>query len=92
MLPVGGWWVGGSFGKSSHFVAPSCKLELARYSALPRIQDGAECGNSKVIIIPMNYDFCRLNIFIPLVEYPLKNNNVISHQELILSHCNQYII
>ena len=38
--------VGGSFRKSSHFVAPSCKLELVRFSALPRIQDGAECGNN----------------------------------------------
>ena len=42
----------GSFGKSSHFVAPSCKLELARFSAMPRIQDGAECGKSK----RMNYE------------------------------------
>ena len=41
---VGGW-VGGSLRKYYHFVAPSCKLELARFSALLRIQDGAECGN-----------------------------------------------
>ena len=41
---VGGW-VGGSFRKYYHFVAPSCKLELARFSAWLRIQDGAECGN-----------------------------------------------
>ena len=27
------------------FVAPFCKLELVRFSALPRIQDGAKCGN-----------------------------------------------
>ena len=27
-----------------HFVAPSFKLELARFSVLLRIQDGAECG------------------------------------------------
>ena len=47
MLPVGGWWLGGSFGKSSHFVAPSCKLELARFSAYLRIQDGAECGKKE---------------------------------------------
>ena len=26
-------------------MAPSCKLELARFSAWLRIQDGAECGN-----------------------------------------------
>ena len=26
-------------------MAPSCKLELARFSAYLRIQDGAECGN-----------------------------------------------
>ena len=30
--PYGGW-VGGSFRKYYHFVAPSCKLELARFSA-----------------------------------------------------------
>ena len=29
---VGGW-VGGFFRKYYHFVAPSCKLELARFSA-----------------------------------------------------------
>ena len=43
-----GWvagWVDDSFRKYCHFVAPSCKLELARFSALLRIQDGAECGN-----------------------------------------------
>ena len=27
-------------------VAPSCKLELARFSAQLRIQDGAKCGNT----------------------------------------------
>ena len=42
-------WVGGSFRKYYHFVAPSCKLELARFSAWLRIQDGAECGNRTVI-------------------------------------------
>ena len=41
---MGGWMVY-SFRKYCHFVAPSCKLELARFSALIRIQDGAECGN-----------------------------------------------
>ena len=40
-----GRWVGGSFRKYYHFVAPSCKLELTRFSAWLRIQDGAECGN-----------------------------------------------
>ena len=42
---VGGWVV--SFRKYFHFVAPSYKLVLARFSALLRIQDGAECGNKK---------------------------------------------
>ena len=28
-----GGWVGGSFRKKYHFVAPSCKLKLARFSA-----------------------------------------------------------
>ena len=36
-----GGWVVGSAALYSHFVAPSCKLELARFSALLRIQDGA---------------------------------------------------
>ena len=36
-----GGLVGGSFRKYYHFVAPSCKLELARLSAELRIQDGA---------------------------------------------------
>ena len=30
-----------------NFLAPSCKLELARSSALLRIQDGAECGKNQ---------------------------------------------
>ena len=34
-------WVGGTFRKSIHFVAPSCKLKLAIFSAKLRIQDGA---------------------------------------------------
>ena len=46
------WLVGRSVGsgrvgscrKYYHFVAPSCKLELARFSAWLRIQDGTECG------------------------------------------------
>ena len=37
--------MGYSFRKYRHFVAPSCMLELARFSTLLRIQDGAECGN-----------------------------------------------
>ena len=40
-----GGWVDDSFRKYCHFVAPSCKMELARFSAPLRIQDGAECGN-----------------------------------------------
>ena len=38
-------WLADSFRKYYHFVAPSCKLELARFSVGLRIQDGAECGN-----------------------------------------------
>ena len=44
--------MGGSFRKYYHFVAPSCKLELARFSAWVRIQDGAECGNM------LNFTMC----------------------------------
>ena len=38
-------WAGHSFRNYCHFVGPSCNLELARLSALLRIQDGAECVN-----------------------------------------------
>ena len=47
----GGWVVDDSFKKNFHFVAPSCKLELARFSGLPRIQDGNEFGNKTKIIM-----------------------------------------
>ena len=40
MVGVGVGW-GGPVGLYSHFVAPSCKLELARFSAKLSIQDGA---------------------------------------------------
>ena len=40
-----GGWVEDSLRKYFDFVAPSCKLELAKFSALLRIQDGAEWGN-----------------------------------------------
>ena len=33
--------------KYNHFVAPSCKLKIARFLAQLRIQDGAECGRNK---------------------------------------------
>ena len=32
-------------------MAPSCKLKLARFSALLRIQDGAECGNKQTPVV-----------------------------------------
>ena len=40
---VGDWvggWVAGSFGIYYHLVAPSCKLELARFSAPQDVSDG----------------------------------------------------
>ena len=43
---MGVWF---SFRKYFHFVAPSCKLRLARFSDYLRIQDGAECGNRRTI-------------------------------------------
>ena len=46
--------VGDSFRKYCHFVAPSCKLELARFSGQLRIQDGAECGNTDFINVIEN--------------------------------------
>ena len=39
-------------------MAPSCKLELARFSAWLRIQDGAECGNIS-IITSLKYLVCH---------------------------------
>jgi hypothetical protein len=44
-----GVWVGGPVGKYNHFVAPSCKLRLARFSARLKFQDRAECGNKPVV-------------------------------------------
>ena len=38
---AGGWVVSS---EKWHSVAPSCKLGLSKFSALLRIQDGAECG------------------------------------------------
>ena len=32
--------------KRTYIYVPSCKLELTRFSAWLRIQDGAECGNN----------------------------------------------
>ena len=43
-----GRWMGGSFRKYYLFVAPSCKLEHARFSAELRVQDGAECGSNDI--------------------------------------------
>ena len=40
-----------SFRNYCHFVAPSWQLELARFSALLIVQDGAECGNKKNIFL-----------------------------------------
>ena len=42
------FWLGGWMNPSGN-IAPSCKLKLARFSALLRIQDGAECGNIPTI-------------------------------------------
>ena len=50
---MGGWvdgWVDDSFRKYCHFVAPSCKLELAIFSAVLIIQDGTECGNILLLL------------------------------------------
>ena len=38
----------GSCKKYNHSMAPSCKLELARFSAQLRILDKMECGNNLV--------------------------------------------
>ena len=45
MLRYKSWRVGGSYRKYSHSVTPSCKLDLARFSAGLKIQDEAECSN-----------------------------------------------
>ena len=36
--------------KQKKFVASSCKLQLARFSALPRVQDRAECGKGNELL------------------------------------------
>ena len=54
--------VGGSFRKSSHFVAPSCKLELERFSVQLKIQDGAECGNYICFKTTKHYRCLRLQV------------------------------
>ena len=50
-----GGWVVGSAALYSHFVAPSCKLELARYSALLRIQDGARVWQKSIFLTQLSY-------------------------------------
>ena len=47
---LGGGWVNGwdFYRKYYHFVAPSYKLELARFSVKPKNPDGAECVNTHV--------------------------------------------
>ena len=51
----------GSFRKYYHFVAPSCKLELARFSAKLRIKDGAECGKNQKYKLDYNVELhCKM--------------------------------
>ena len=50
-------WVDDSFRKYCHFVTPSRKLELARFSALLKIQDGAECGNKASLLFMDEFKF-----------------------------------
>ena len=44
-------------------MAPSCKIELARFSARLKIQDGAECGNSD-----LQNETCEMQFPVFLVE------------------------
>ena len=59
---VGGWF---SFRKYFHFVAPSCKLGLARFSDYLRIQDGAECGKNQYVLLVSH---CTIVIVISCVQ------------------------
>ena len=60
-------------------MAPSCKLELARFSAKLRIQDGAECGN----IVVDDVVVVVIGIIDP-INLPLKfdQNLVISSRDI----------
>ena len=47
-------WLGGWLGFSAKYSlsdAPSCKLELDRFSVQLKIQDGAECANRELTIV-----------------------------------------
>ena len=60
-------------------MAPSCKLELARFSALLRIQDGSECGtpSSACFLNPslnhIRYQF-GLKCFSVIINFGSKNS------------------
>ena len=59
-------WVGGSARKYSHFVAPSCKLRLARFSAELEI---FQMGPS--VAIKLIYNYLKILIYkcMPIVIY-----------------------
>ena len=60
------------------FVAPSCKLVLARFSALLRIQDGAECGNNKILSIFPHYVYCNNDILDSTLDYMAVSTNTMA--------------
>ena len=62
-------------------MAPSCKLELARFLAQLRIQDGAECDNiriglQKVVYINMIISSFRLSIELAQIIQILQMNTL----------------
>ena len=54
-------------------MAPSCKIELARFSAWLRIQDGTECGKMK-LKSNKKFDEMKLESKKKLVEMKLETN------------------
>ena len=79
-----GWLVGG------HFVALSCKIRLARFSAKLKFQDRAECGN---IYFGNPWALCYIWLdkggFLKLlVELPRLTRNLDHNLTVYLPHIN----
>ena len=48
-------------------MAPSCKLELARFLALLRIQNGAECGKNMAVDFGLGMGTYYIIFFCPIL-------------------------
>ena len=74
-------------------MAPSCKLELARFSALWKIQDGAECGNNHEISAKKKFGILlklmknnKFSAIAPLYENPEIINDSVEKDRIFNSH------